>query len=199
MKTAPILALLLASGGVSDANAAECATLKLKDESELVRYFLNAPSDERLRCLAEDPLRRETLQISRMLYVMVARLEGLPRPFRKAWSKMLWSQFDVYSVPFPLCLTDGNACPEADRLVAKNYHRRRKAIIFADANLWRRLSLEEKFSLLWHEVLGHLNVEVDSYRYSSLVEFSTECESPSNASAECFIVAKIQDPSFVRP
>jgi len=187
----------------AEAAGLDCAALEKMNEYDLVHTFLKASHKEKSSCLMHDPLRVETDQITRMVFNLVLRMNGLPKEFKDKWQKLTRDQTGVWSVPFRLCLLNQEAdCPDGAALVAKNYHNRKSAIILISRERWATLTETEKFSLLWHEILGNLGLESNSYSYSTMVNFHTECNttvfSPTSFSSECSIVAQLLDPSFIQ-
>lgn len=133
---------------------------------------------------------------------MVPLIEGIPADLIKVWKKLNWEKVQMVSTDQVLCLNeDSDDCNEDSALVAKNYIQgKKKGIIVINRNQWKSLKRAERFSIIWHEMLGILGYEKNSYQYSSMVTFSDECETTFNSnnsgSMDCSLVAKFYPGSF---
>lgn len=179
----------------------DCSSLDDLNESELITELKGRKLAENNICFKDDAVSKDALKVFRMIYNLVSQMKGLPSPLLKKWNELRYEQVQMYGTNLNLCLQD--VCDQDSSLVAKNFRFRKKGFILINNAKWSGLSLEDKFSLVWHEALTLLGFEKNSYQYSSLVEFRVECRTThpliDRVSSTCDIVANLLDPSLLYP
>jgi hypothetical protein len=203
IKTFTLLFLLVSMTAVIADDQFDCQKVKLLGEDELVHALLKPKTMVPVEaCFHLDEDRQDVVKVFSMVYVMVEEMNGLPADFIKKWHKLTRDLAKFVVVDHELCLGDNSqGCTEESQLVAKNFKKRKQGAILVNRTQWRTLDLAAKASLLWHEVLGVMGYEVNSYAFSSMVKFSTKCETISDShsfSSNCYIVVTLLDPSFIK-
>lgn len=146
-----------------------------------------------------NPLRKVYNYTRAVFYLTQNLMERLPKKLSKKWLKLTYPEFVLTKQD--LCLRSFNdSCDGSELLVAKNYLHKSKSLIVINEKMWNELSESQKHSIIWHELMGIIEFEQNSYYYSSLVRFETECESNSVGSIlvgqTCYTLAKIYDDGF---
>lgn len=180
-----------------------CADTLQISEADLLQSLRSKSLIDNNKCASNDSVALEARRLLKEIYYFVFELNGLPKGLRKKWHKMKYKQTQIFGTNLRLCIANQyGGCSSNEELNAKNYRFSSQGFILINSVKWSALTLEEKYSLLWHEVLSLLGHEKNSYEYSSLIEFRKECSSYGtgtvNIEYSCWIIAHGIDPSLVR-
>lgn len=186
-------------GSALAADLPHCDEFDKMNEKQITKLLLSKKGleFETQYCYRRDPISQQGIDMLKMALRFVGELDGLPDYFMKKWGKLTWDQARFVAVDFPLCLEPG--CSKDSELVAKNFSRKKLGVILINRAKWKQLKRAERFSIIWHEVLGVLKIEENSYEYSSMVRYYVECEKGSDPiQDDCYDVLGLSDPSFLK-
>ncbi len=183
----------------------DCSKYQEQSETALLKIIKKSSWRDNRRCLILDVYAENAMSYVKRLFDLIRHLKGLPPNLLNKWEKLTWNQVQVVSTDEKLCLGNrSHDCDVYSELVAKNYRwgkLNKRGLIILNRSQWKSLSESERYSLIFHEVLGIIGFELNSYQYSSMIDFSEECETQyigNSGTMDCFMVAKIHDPSFVQ-
>ena len=182
----------------------DCHTINYSNEKSMIESLQNTTDIQVMRCLSEETFQevKQVRKYFKVIYDLILNMPGLPKELLTKWRALEYEQVRFYTVDFDLCLQNSQSeCDPSTVLTAKNHRIGEKGLILVNGKLWNDLPSVDKYSLVWHEALGVLGFEKNSYTYTSMVDFAVKCETSAQVQAftsDCYITAKIHDPSFLK-
>ncbi len=182
----------------------DCTKLSSPNEKELLKNLKGEDAFDIIKCQENSNIYKDVNQYRASLYPMVLKMNGLPKRFLKKWRKLTYNQMQIIEVHFKLCLNnDTSKCADSEQLIAKNIKIGKNGYILVNRDQWFNTKTHElRYGILWHEILGILGYEINSYDYSSMVDFTRTCEtvstSPTSGTHSCSVTATLHDPNFLK-